>query len=138
MVPPFEIEHVGYVTDDQAKFERFWCDIMGYSKVRAGSLTVELCRELFGLDDTARTVRYANSGGGPDIEIHVFAAGAVYRSVAMFYRFGLNHIAIKVADKVQWAHSLPKDIQQKWYDNPGGWKNLFIRDYEGNWIEVRD
>ena len=145
------IEHVGFVTDDRERFERFWCGVLGYHVARKGELTHELTMALFGIAGGARTVRYKSpdmgseramalgfAGTGPDVEVHVFAWTRTPTDSSDFNRWGLNHVSLLVADKRAFADKLPDDVCQHWYENPGGWYNLFIRDYDGNWIEVRD
>jgi len=58
-----------------------------------------------------------------------------------FHDFGLNHICINTGSKgskEEFLKTLPEDIMVNIYQNPLGWTNAFVRDYEGNWIELRE
>jgi catechol 2,3-dioxygenase-like lactoylglutathione lyase family enzyme len=131
------IEHVGWITDDQAKFESFWCDILGFKTLKTGEVTSELTEALFDIEGGAKIARYGREDIETDIEIHVFPEGST-PTLQMFDRFGINHICINVPDKEKFMALLPETVTRKVYQNPLGWSNTFIRDFEDNWVEVRE
>ena len=50
-----------------------------------------------------------------------------------FYRYGLNHICLNTGgpgSKEEFAKSLPELVEKRVYKNPGGWTNIFIRDFQ--------
>ena len=136
----FLIDHVGWITDDISLFEKFWCDLLGYKCVNTSSAAHEMMATLFGAGE-ATIKRYKHpKNQGPDIEIHYFLNHGETEDLP-FYRFGINHICLMVGgtgSRQEVLGRLPDDVEVKLYDNPGGWQNIFIKDYEGNWIELRE
>jgi len=128
-----KLDHVGWVTNDPEKFEAFWVDVLGFEKVWESYLPPELARTLFGIGCGARCLRYRR--GDLTIEVHAFDEPVVERHTA-FDRFGLNHIALHVEDRHEFLKQ--HDFDTYVYHNPKGWDNIFVRDFEGNWIELKE
>jgi hypothetical protein len=89
-------------------------------------------KELFGVDYGAFCARYQN--GDMVIEVHVYDNFALVEKLR-FNKFGLNHIALHVKDREAFLKQY--DFDKRIYHNPKGWDNIFIRDFDGNWIELR-
>jgi catechol 2,3-dioxygenase-like lactoylglutathione lyase family enzyme len=135
------IDHVGWITRDVRKFERFWVDIIGYKQVHESELSLRMAQVLFGVYDTAKIRRYSKPDMGPDIEIHCFREGRCESFCQHFDRFGINHICLLIGgrgSRDEWVLQLPDDVVVHSFNNPKGWKNIFIQDYEGNWVELRE
>jgi catechol 2,3-dioxygenase-like lactoylglutathione lyase family enzyme len=132
------IEHVGWITENQAKFESFWCDILGFKTLKTGKVTSKLTETLFDIKGGAKIVRYGHEDIETDIEIHIFLQGATMLTLGSFDEFGINHICLNVPDKEQFMAFLPETVTRKIYQNPLGWTNTFIKDFEDNWIEIRE
>ena len=143
-----KLDHVGWITKDIDAFEAFWCDILGFELVKDATLAPEMAEALFGTmgkeDVTIR--RYVLEGFGTDIEIHYFPAPAdrLRSDPKLFQIPGINHICLHTGGRgsreiflrrlaVGSAAGGPV-VQVHKYDNPGGWTNYFIRDFENNWI----
>ena len=135
------IEHIGWITDQPELFEKFWVDVLGYERIKIGFTESPLQETLFGFPGRAEIRRYRGPIEGPDVEIHVFEQQSEGPLFHDFNRIGLNHICISTGEagsRQALIDRLPEELEVKIYDNPGGWKNVFIRDYEGNWIELRE
>lgn len=135
-----KLEHVGWITRNIKLFESFWVDILGFEEVKRSEIEPEMSQYLFGLYEKAIIVRYRKPEWETDIEIHWFFGCAVDSSQA-FHRLGLNHICINTGgpgSKMKFLNSLPDHVSKKVYHNPRGWTNAFIKDFEGNWCEVRE
>jgi len=136
------LDHIGWITFDIEKFERFWCNVLGYECIHTSSATEEMTRSLFKADSGAEIKRYHNyhlNSTNPDIEIHYFSDHL--DAPKDFHRFGINHICLNTGgqgSRTSFLESLPPEVEVKIYDNPKGWQNIFIRDLEGNWIELRE
>jgi len=129
------IDHIGWVTDSQKTFESFWCDILGFELLRVGSVTSEFTETLFSISGGAKVARYKRPGTDAEIEIHIF--DYTEDSHQKFNQFGINHVSITVEDRVSILSNIPLDHIRS-YDNPKGWLNVFVTDFEGNWVEIRD
>lgn len=130
------VEHVGLVSARPELFDRFWCEVLGYEKSFENRPPAELFSSLFGVQRSARVARYSRAGS-VDIEVHTFTSGKDLE-VGGFDRLGWNHVALRVGNRTDFLLTLPLGVRIHRYDNPGGWENIFIQDYEGNWIEVRE
>ncbi len=130
----FSLDHVGWVTRDQTLFESFWCDILGFELIFESFLDPERASGLFGLQTSGEIRRYRK--GVMVIEIHVL--DCISDASQEFNRFGLSHIALLVEDREKFLNSLDDDVTVHKLLNPGGWFNIFIQDFENNWIELRE
>lgn len=137
-----QLAHVGWITTDIAKFEAFWCDILGFQNVYINQLDQPMAKQLFGVDCTPSIRRYKHSDWNVDIEIHCFEEDELV-SRKLFQQPGINHICLNTGKRVdnsreKFLASLPAMVKKLIYKNPGGWENIFIRDFENNWIELRE
>lgn len=134
-----QLDHIGWITDNVEKFESFWCDILGYKICHSSEVSEELCQRLFGVKERAIIKRYKKENS-PTIEIHSFFGGSV-QSEKKFHQSGINHICFYTGERGSkgiFLESLPKSVNRLIYINPGGWINVFIQDFEDNWIELRE
>lgn len=127
-----ECDHIGYVTNDIDKFEKFWVEILGFKMIFQSRIPAEMNKALFDFNCSAFVARYKK--GKVTIEVHVYDK-KVLKEPMPFNKFGLNHIGIKVEDRKKFLEKYK--VETKIYQNPKGWKNIFIKDLEGNWIELR-
>lgn len=124
-----KLDHVGFVTNKLALFESFWVELLGFEKVFESHIPDEMNQTLFGCDG-AYCARYNKED--ITIEVHVYDK-PVPHDRRPFNVFGINHIALHVDNREEFI----KPFKQHIYHNPKGWDNIFIEDFEGNWIEVR-
>ena len=132
----FKLDHIGWITNDLDKFEYFWCRGLGFKKVWEANIMPEKVKQLFGIERVTRAMRYKKED--IIIEIHTFDP-PLEDETNKFDRFGINHIGLWVADREAFIADLKERVYvsvERYYD-PSGWWNIFIRDLEGNWIEVR-
>ena len=127
------IDHIGWITNDPNKFEAFWVDILGFNKIWESWLTPQLARTLFGVKCGAKCLRYQKDD--IVIEIHQFNR-KVKEHANHFVRFGLNHVALFVPSRKEFLAQYK--FETHIFHNPKGWDNIFIRDFEGNWIELKE
>lgn len=127
-----KLDHFGYVTNNLRLFEDFWVNILGFKKIFESLIPNEMNQALFGLD-SAYCARYKK--GSITIEVHVYDDPVKERKIE-FNTFGLNHIALFVKSRKEFLKQY--DFEKIVYHNPKGWDNIFIKDFEGNWIELRE
>lgn len=133
------LDHVGYNPINLDTFEEFWCLVLGFTRCWESSMEPEMAWELFGaqLSQPIRLYRYKHPEIQTQIEVHMFPH--VHRPASFpFAAPGISHICLHVEDRLKFIDSLPDTVTKIVYDNPKGWKNIFIQDYEGNWIELRE
>ena len=127
-----KLDHVGWVTNDLGLFEKFWVDILGFERIFESHIPPEMNGELFDIHYGAYCARYTK--GDITLEVHVYDEPITPRELP-FNLYGLNHIALHVEDRPGFLKKY--DFDKRIYNNPKGWQNIFIRDFEGNWIELR-
>jgi len=134
----FTFDHIGWITKDIKLFEEFWCNKLGFELVFESFLDRERSLSLFGLDTSGTIRRYQRA----TMVIEIHHLDSVSEASQDFNRFGINHIALHVEDREAFLHELiagnNKEVPVHRHENPGGWFNLFIQDFEGNWIELRE
>ena len=125
---------MGWVTNYPEKFEEFWIKVMGFKKIWESKLSPELCKELFDINYGATCRRYQKDD--VVIEVHIFDK-MVSKNSPVFNHYGLNHICLLVDDREKFIEQMEKEgIETKIYNNPKGHQNVFVRDFEGNWVEI--
>lgn len=126
------VDHIGWVTNDIDKFEDFWVKILGFKLIFQSRIPVDMNQSLFGIKCTAFCARYKK--GSIVIEVHVYDKKTFKREMP-FDSYGLNHIALWVKNRGKFLSKYK--FKTHIYHNPKGWDNIFIEDFEGNWIELR-
>jgi len=132
------LNHIGWVTQDIEAFESFWCNLLGWRCIYTSRGTEEMMGQLFQAGP-AIIKRYSKEGS-LDLEIHYFLETERTDSLD-FQRQGINHVCLFTGGKgsrQELLNKLPEGVSRIVYDNPGGWQNIFIRDYENNWVELRE
>ena len=127
----FEWKHVGWLSNNIDLFERFWCDVMGFVRIWESGPDKGMFKDLFNIDASGTVRRYEKDG--ITIEVHFFDPPAPEDS-SPFYKRGINHICLLVDDRNRFLKIHP--FETHIYNNPKGHQNIFIRDLEGNWIEI--
>lgn len=140
----FQFDHIGWVTDNLGLFEEFWCRGMGFELIHT-SIDTDMGPVLFDHNGRAVIRLYAHPQLSIRIEIHQFDHNMSYRDHASFLRKGLNHVCIHTGgpgSRLEFIKELQAKIRTsfevKIFDNPKGWQNIFIKDLENNWIELRE
>lgn len=134
------IDHIGWTTGNIEDFERFWCGVLGFKCIRVTEAGNEMLMTLFGILGNAKIKRYHHDVITPDIEIHYFEGGS-QPAPDGFHRDGLSHICLMVGgpgSRKEFTSGLPPWVEVRIFKNPKGWENIFVRDLEKNWIELRE
>jgi catechol 2,3-dioxygenase-like lactoylglutathione lyase family enzyme len=124
-------KHVGWLSNNVDLFEKFWVDIIGFKRVWESGPSKEMFKILFDIDASGTVRRYEKDG--VVIEVHFFDKLAPEDN-GSFFRRGINHVCLQVKDRDKFLKIYP--FEKKVYDNPKGHQNIFIKDFEGNWIEI--
>ena len=135
------IDHIGWVTSNAEQFESFWCDVLGFKLVKEALFPAWKVALLFKSDCDVKVKRYHHPDMTPDIEIHVFPDKEIMPASIHFQRQGINHICLetgKYGSRQSFLDGLPDTVIQHTCRDPGGWENVFLQDFERNWIEIRE
>jgi catechol 2,3-dioxygenase-like lactoylglutathione lyase family enzyme len=136
------LSHIGWITNDIMLFESFWCDLLGFTCNYKSNLDNPQTLALFGVSGTPEIRRYSHPEWSLEIEIHCLENNATIPKRS-FFAPGINHICLSTGKRAnnsreRFIQALPAHVQICRYHNPGGWENLFIQDFENNWIELRE
>lgn len=134
----FKIDHIGWTTGDVGKFEEFWCGGLGFEMVEEKDADLEMIRHIFGVHGPAKVRKYSRKGTSLKLEIHYFPSDCIYVSKPAFQAVGTVHVCLVVDNREEILAQLPEGTIISSYDNPKGWTSVFLRDLEGNWIELRE
>lgn len=103
-----------------------------------------MTQALFDIEGGAYVARYKHPNIPVEIEIHIFADG-IDPCNKQYNQDGLTHVCLQIDNREAFIESLPdlikRDPRKEFlvvYDNPGGWQNIFLKDFEGNWVELRE
>jgi catechol 2,3-dioxygenase-like lactoylglutathione lyase family enzyme len=136
-----KLDHIGWCVEDVDTFERFWVSQLGYTKVRDDYLLEDLGWFFFRASHPVRICRYEHPTL-PVVEVHCFHQfDTVEGGSKRFQQLGINHICLHTGgpgSRDELLGRLSDDVEKIVFDNPGGWKNIFLRDLESNWIELRE
>jgi hypothetical protein len=134
-----KLDHVGWVTNNVELFEAFWVKGLGFKRIGDSRVSKSKANKLFGIDFGAKCFRYKLDD--IIIEIHVFDFHVHIGDGDEFVKHGINHISLTVDNREEFLKELllkidPFPVNRA--TDPRGWDNIFIQDYEGNWIELRE
>lgn len=144
----FKFDHVGWITENIGLFEEFWCHGLGFELIHTSISDPQMFPALFDSPETAVVRLYKHPSLNINIEIHQVNQSKTFHSCResnSFLQFGINHISLHTGgygSRKEFIKSLTAKvrapIEVKVFNNPKGWENIFIRDLEGNWIELRE
>lgn len=121
--------HVGLVSRDAARAERFYGELLGLEKKRSGHLDAQLATQLFGVDEDCEIIYY----GSQELLIEVFLTGW---SESIPGR--ISHVCLEVADRDELlarCHKLGFKVRQA---PKGEGVVSFIQDDDGNLFELKE
>lgn len=133
-----KLDHIGWVTNNLERFEEFWVTGIGFRKVWEAEILPEKVRSLYGTNRKVKAYKYQLED--LYIEIHIFDPFTEIKNMN-FDKFGINHISLKVSSRDRFIQELKEKIGEfdvLRFKDPAGWYNIFIRDFDGNWIELRE
>jgi catechol 2,3-dioxygenase-like lactoylglutathione lyase family enzyme len=134
--------HVGITVSDFNRTVRFWWEIFGCPLVGVSEAPPGRVRGFFGNDVEGATCRigWIRLPGGAVIEIFHFEPKLPAAAVP-WHRIGQTHICVNVRNVHKWhAHLADKGVEIVCppEQSPRGHWLFFIKDFDGNLIEITD
>ncbi|MBN1273814.1 MAG: VOC family protein [Candidatus Aminicenantes bacterium] len=128
------IHHMGFFTPKLEVFVKFYTSKLEFSAGEVVSLPKKLMNELFGLRDSCRMVKLSRE----DIILEVFEPENTSVMVPSGLHTGCNHWGLAVPDKAEFIQGLKKEGIPIIEFNKNGKILCFVRDPDGNSIEISD
>ncbi len=134
--------HVGITVSDFNTAVRFWWEVFGCPLVGVADAPPERVRGFFGVDHPGATCKigWIRVPGGGVVEIFHFTPSLPPARVD-WSRIGLTHICLNVRGIQRWYDYLRSkgvEIVGPPEQSPRGHWLFFVRDFDGNLIEITD
>src|SRR4029450_7090442 len=134
--------HVGITVSDFNKAVRFYWEVFGCPLVGVADTPPDRVRSFFGVDAPAPTCKigWIRVPGGAVLEIFEFKPHQPPGAIP-WNKVGLTHISFNVRNTQKWHDYLGNkgvEIVSKPERSPRGHTFFFVRDFDGNLIELMD
>ena len=134
--------HVGLTVSDFHAAVRFYSDIFGCPLVGVADTPPERVKAFFGVDAPLPSCKigWIRGPGGGVLEIFAFEPKLPAESIP-WHRVGLTHFSFNVTNLQKWHDYLVAkgvEIVSKPEKSPRGHSFFFVRDFDGNLIELMD
>ena len=134
--------HVGLTVSDFNAAVRFYCDVFGCPLVGVSDTPPERVKAFFGVDAPVPTCKigWIRVPGGGVLEIFAFEPKQPAAAIP-WNRVGLTHFSFNVRHLQKWHDHLVSrgvEIVTKPERSPRGHSFFFVRDFDGNLIELMD
>ena len=136
--PTGRCDHLGLFTNDADRLVRFYCRHFGFTVERDDVLTSTLAGRIFGVPGPCRFIKLAPDAGNPSsLRMEIFQPLGRKLSRRLNGSVGCNHWGIAVGDRASFARSMARRKVPVVEIARGGRTVYFIRDPDGNRIELR-
>ncbi|HQZ38264.1 MAG TPA: VOC family protein [Vicinamibacterales bacterium] len=134
--------HVGLTVSDFNKAVQFYWEVFGCPLVGVADTPPERVRAFFGIDAPAPSCKigWIRVSGGGVLEIFHFEPRQVAAPIP-WNRVGLTHFSFNVTNLPRWHDYLASkgvEIVSRPERSPRGHSFFFVRDFDGNLIELMD
>ena len=123
------LNHIGLVSSSEEQSDRFFTKALGLTKVRTGTLSAELARRLFDLDEDFTLLHYGD--GELQFEVFVPLHGDLAPHV-------MSHVCLEVTDRstfLERCRALGVAIVEA---PKGDSLVVFVKDFDGNLFEIKE
>ena len=134
-------DHVGFFTNDSARLVRFYRDKLDFSVEKEELLPPAVMRPVFGLPHPCRLIKLtapsAEPPEQPPLKVEIFHPVGLRLSRRRNGIVGCNHCSITVRDRARFLRRLRTRDVPLIEVRRNGYSVFFIKDPDGNRIEVR-
>ena len=133
-----QCDHLGLFTNDADRLVRFYCRHFGFVVEGDDLLPSSLVRKIFGVPGACRFVKLSPEKGSPaSLRIEVFQPLGEKLGRRRNGSVGCNHWGMSVGDRAAFARSLARRKVPVIEIVREGRQIYFVRDPDGNRIELR-
>ena len=127
-------DHIGLFTVHPQRLLNFYIQIMEFEKISDTVLDKSIMKSIFGLNMACRFIKLSKG----ELMVEIFAPLAPKKTSNTKTRIGINHFGYRLKNKNKFIQSLRKKKQKLLTIKKGGHTIFFIKDPDGNLIELRD
>ena len=135
-------DHIGFFTNDSARLVGFYRDKLGFSVEKEELLPPSVMRPVFGLPHPCRLIKLtapaAKLSEQPPLKVEIFHPVGLRLPRRRNGIVGCNHFSFTVKDKVRFLRKLRTRDVPVIEVRRNSHSVFFIKDPDGNRIEVRD
>jgi catechol 2,3-dioxygenase-like lactoylglutathione lyase family enzyme len=135
-------DHVGFFTNDSARLVRFYRDELGFILEKEELLPASIMRPIFGLPHPCRLIKLSAATGKPaphpPLKIEIFHPVGLRLPRRRNGIVGCNHCSFTVGDKKRFLRKIRSRGVPLIEVGRNGHSVFFIKDPDGNRIEIRD
>lgn len=139
---PGSCDHVGFFTNDSARLVRFYREELGFAVEKEELLPASIMRPIFGLPHPCRLIKLTASTGmtpaQPPLKVEIFHPVGLRLPRRRNGIVGCNHCSFTVADRKRFLRKLRRRDVPLIEVQRNGHNVYFIKDPDGNRIEIRD
>jgi catechol 2,3-dioxygenase-like lactoylglutathione lyase family enzyme len=133
-----KLHHIGLAVSNVMHFVEFWCEGLGFVEQPTKFASRDRLGASFGVfsHDHVSVLTYAHPDSGLTLEMHLLPPHFESKS---FDTVGVNHLAIHTGAKgsrEKVLEKLPTWAYASRYQNPKGWENIVVTDWDGNKVEL--
>ena len=138
-----KFHHYGIFTNSPGDLIDFYQDILGFKDGGQSVIDKDIAYQIFGINENLQLAKLTRE----DIRLEIFWPESSYKLEAGGNHIaGYNHFSIEVADKKEFSDEVLRKAEGKPFADKikaikverGGHYIYFIKDSDGNLIEVRD
>jgi len=136
-------DHVGVFSNDPARLVQFYCEKLGFVLEKEEVLPPSIVRPVFGLTGSCRLVKLTAAEAGKDgrflsLKVEIFQPLDVKIPRRRNGIVGFNHCSFRTGDRLRFLRDLRSKGVKPIVVRRNGRSVFFIRDPDGNRIEIRD
>lgn len=137
-------DHIGIFSNNADRLLRFYCRDIGFVVEKEEILSPSLMRSIFGISCACRLIKLrlagnsSQGGGSASVSLEIFQPAGTKVARRKNATAGYNHWGFRVGDRRKFVRVLQKKKVPVTEVKREGRSIFFVRDPDGNRIEVRE
>lgn len=132
-------DHLGFFTNDADRLVDFYREMFGFAVEKEDLLSSSIVRQIFGISSPCRFIKLAAGRHLPSsVRLEIFQPLTRKLGRRRNGLVGCNHWGLRVGDRVEFARTFRRGGIPVIEARRGEHSVFFVRDPDGNRIELRD
>ncbi len=133
MMKKYSVDHIGLWTDNAFSLIKFYKNKLGFKLMSSQRLTKDIVKKIFGLNTTCCFYRLQSEG----MMLELFEPHKKFSAKKQKIFSGINHFGLVVEDRETFIKNVFKQKIKILKIRRDGHSVYFIKDPDGNMIEIR-